>query len=140
MSSYRITVEGMEYSVTVKSRIGTHIIFAVEGEDYSVNVSAAPKEKFSQSSSPAQLPQTPASTPLAIRSASNEIRSPIPGIVSDVLVTVGQSIELGATVAIIEAMKMENPIRAPKGGTVSGVHVEKGSEVATSSLLITLKE
>ncbi len=140
MSSYQVTVAGREYAVTVKSRTGTQIIFDVAGEEYCANVAIKPRESFSRGSSSTLLSQPPAPLAVAVRSASNEIRSPIPGIVSEVLVSVGQSIEQGSTIAIIEAMKMENPIRAPRAGIVSAVHVEKGSEVATAALLVTLKE
>jgi pyruvate carboxylase subunit B len=57
------------------------------------------------------------------------IRSPMPGLVVDVLVSEGQIVEAGDGVAILEAMKMENEIRAPQGGVVRSVHVESGQIV-----------
>ena len=57
------------------------------------------------------------------------IRSPMPGLVVQVLVVEGQSVEAGDGVAILEAMKMENEIRAPRGGIVGGVQVEAGQVV-----------
>ena len=140
MTAYQVTVDGVEYSVTVRSRSATNIVFSIAGEEYSVNIAVNRKESFSRGAVNALTPQPPASPPVAVQAASNEIRSPIPGIVSDVLVAVGQSIEQGATVVVIEAMKMENPIKATRSGTISAIHVEKGSEVGNSALLITLKE
>lgn len=67
------------------------------------------------------------------------IKAPIPGLVVKVLVSVGQSVEQGATLAILEAMKMENELRAPRSGTVSDVRVEAGAQVSLGQVLLMLK-
>ena len=60
----------------------------------------------------------------------------MPGIISDVKVSEGEQVVQGQTLAVIEAMKMENPIRSPRDGTIRAVLVSKGSEVLGGATLI----
>ncbi len=68
-------------------------------------------------------------------SADGRVKAPIPGMITRVLVTAGQSVELGQPILILEAMKMENEIRAPRAGVVGAVHVEVGRIVKRKELL-----
>jgi biotin carboxyl carrier protein len=63
----------------------------------------------------------------------------MPGIVSEVKASEGALVQLGDTLLVIEAMKMENPIKATRSGTVKRVHVVKGQEVLSGAQLITLE-
>jgi len=67
------------------------------------------------------------------------IVAPIPGRVSRVLVEVGQKVERGAGIIVVEAMKMENELRAPRDGLVATVEVEEGQGVEGGALLATLE-
>ena len=60
----------------------------------------------------------------------------MPGVVLKVLVDEGDMVEAGDAVMIIEAMKMENEIKAPASGTVKKIHVENGESVNTGDPLI----
>lgn len=64
------------------------------------------------------------------------ISSPLPGAVLDVKVAMGQVVQAGQVVAVLEAMKMENEILSPCGGTVRAVHVRPGSAVSLGDPLI----
>jgi len=69
--------------------------------------------------------------------AEKEIRAPMPGLVLDVLVTPTQHVEAGAGLVVLEAMKMENELRAPAAATVHAVHVQPGDAVGKNDILIT---
>lgn len=69
----------------------------------------------------------------------NIIHAPLPGTIVDVLVSIGEIIEPGQTVLILEAMKMESEIHSPGGGTVKRIHVVKGASVHESDALIELE-
>lgn len=66
------------------------------------------------------------------------IKSVMPGVVVDLLVEAGQSIEKGQSLLILEAMKMQNEIRASQPGIVKAIHVSKGDAVGNGEKLITI--
>jgi pyruvate carboxylase subunit B len=67
--------------------------------------------------------------------AQEEILSPMPGLVVAVLVEEGQVVQTGEGMLILEAMKMENEIRAPRNGVVERVNVFPGQRVSKDDLL-----
>ncbi len=66
------------------------------------------------------------------------IRSPMPGLILDVLVEEGATIQKGQTVVILESMKMENELRAARDGVVTRVHVRQGDSVEKNQELVTI--
>ena len=64
------------------------------------------------------------------------IKAPMPGMVLEVAVEVGQTIAKGDKVLILEAMKMENVIKATGEGVVKAIHISKGTAVEKGQLLI----
>jgi acetyl/propionyl-CoA carboxylase alpha subunit len=62
--------------------------------------------------------------------------APMPGAVLAVPVTAGDHVEAGATLVLVEAMKMEHPVTAPAAGTVSAIHVGVGDAVDTGTVLV----
>jgi propionyl-CoA carboxylase alpha chain len=67
---------------------------------------------------------------------SNRVLCPMPGLVVSVMVTDGQKIKAGEPLAIVEAMKMENILRAERDGIVKVVHVRKGDSIAAHSIIL----
>jgi biotin carboxyl carrier protein len=67
------------------------------------------------------------------------ITAPIPGRVARILVTAGQQVALGDGVVVVEAMKMENELRAPRNGVVGCVEVVEGQGVEGGALLATIE-
>ena len=73
------------------------------------------------------------------RASGGVLKSVMPGIVREVRVAVGDAVERGQPLLILEAMKMENEIRADMDGTVTALHVAPGVAVAKGDQLITLE-
>lgn len=69
----------------------------------------------------------------------SSVHAPMPGMVLEVLVQPGQTIEPGADLLILEAMKMENVIQADGSGVVASVVIEKGAAVDKGQLLIEME-
>jgi len=67
------------------------------------------------------------------------ITSPMPGSILDVKVNIGDKVKYGQTLAVLEAMKMENDIPATQDGEVAEIKVKKGDIVETDAVLIVLK-
>ena len=70
-------------------------------------------------------------------SAENAVVAPMHGVVVEIKVRVGEAVESGALVAVIEAMKMMNEIRSSRAGTVAEVKVSPGQTVETGAILVT---
>jgi len=94
-------------------------------------------------STPAAAPSAPrpvaAQTipaPVVVSGSGTAVTAPMPGKIVSVKVSKGQQVQAGDVVLILEAMKMEQEIKAPSGGTVSDVLVQAGDTVKKEQALI----
>jgi biotin carboxyl carrier protein len=71
--------------------------------------------------------------------AQEIVKSPMPGIIKSIDVAVGDQINEGDTLLILEAMKMENPIVAPVGGKIGEVSIFQGQSVKGGDRLIVIE-
>jgi biotin carboxyl carrier protein len=71
-------------------------------------------------------------------SSENLVRAPMPGRIVKVLVTKGDAVTAGQPLVVMEAMKMENEIRAKAAATIAVVHVAAGATVEGGAKLVTL--
>ena len=123
MKNYTITVNGNVYDVTVE-----------EGASSAAAPQAAPKAAPKAASAPA--PKTPA--PASSGAGSIRIEAGAAGKVFKIVANVGNEVKAGDAVIIIEAMKMEIPVVAPKDGTVASIDCAVGDACAAGQLLATL--
>jgi len=72
-------------------------------------------------------------------SVANDIIAPMPGLILDVLVEEGQTVEKGQALMVLEAMKMENVLKAEKVGVISKINVKKGTAVDKKAVLIEME-
>lgn len=71
---------------------------------------------------------------------AGSISTAMPGVIVRVLVETGQTVSEGDPVIVVEAMKMENELRAPRDGVVSAIHVGPGDAVDAGALLVSIGE
>lgn len=119
-------------------------VINVNGKSYDVEVEeirdgvAVPTPVVSAPAAPVAAP-APSAAPKATGSAGSiKIEAPMPGNVLRINVKVGDKVEEGQAVAVLEAMKMENDIAAPSAGTVASVNVSVGDALNTGDVLVTL--
>ena len=74
--------------------------------------------------------------PKAVADTSKMVLSPMPGLVVSLDIAVGQEVRAGETVAVIEAMKMQNILRAERDGKVTAIHARAGDSVAADEVLV----
>ena len=67
------------------------------------------------------------------------VTAPLPGTINDIKVKVGDKVNAGDTVVILEAMKMQNNIEAEVSGTIASINVNKGDAVMEGDTLVTIK-
>ncbi len=130
----------MKYKVTLNNRV--YEVEVEEGsamlvDEYALAAPAAPAPAAPAPVAPAApAPVAPAaSAPLA---AGEAVKSPMPGNILKINVAQGQSVKEGDTLIVLEAMKMENDVVAPRDGTVAQIVVTKGAVVETGSPLVIL--
>ena len=128
MKNLIITVNGVSYDVQVEE---------VAGGSAPVRA-AAPVSPSAPAAAPAQAPASAPAPKPAGTQGSVKVAAPMPGTILSVKVSVGQQVKKGDTVAVLEAMKMENEIPAPQDGTVSSVEVSNGATVETGATIVTL--
>ena len=122
MKNYTITVNGNVYDVTV------------EEKGAGVAPAAAPK-----AAAPIQAAAPiPAAPPKAAGAGKIQVKAGAAGKVYQIPTTVGQSVQAGDAVIIIEAMKMEIPVVAPEAGTIASIDVAVGDAVEAGAVLATL--
>ena len=66
--------------------------------------------------------------------------SPMPGLLVKLAVALGDQVKAGEELAVVEAMKMENEIQAPKNGTIMAIHVAKGDSVSPNETLLEIQQ
>jgi acetyl-CoA/propionyl-CoA carboxylase biotin carboxyl carrier protein len=88
---------------------------------------------------PAARPRRSASASAAVSAGSGKIAVPMQGTIVKVLVAVGDTVEAGQALCVLEAMKMENNINADKAGTVAEVKVTPGQSVGTGDIVIVIE-
>ncbi|NLI37053.1 MAG: acetyl-CoA carboxylase biotin carboxyl carrier protein subunit [Bacteroidales bacterium] len=143
MKQYKYKINGNLYNVTIKDVEDKIAHVEVNGTPYEVeldnNVVAPAMPKMS--AAPVETPAVPV-TPVkqeaapAASAKGKGVKSPLPGVIKDVKVAVGDVVKVGQTVVILEAMKMENNINADKEGTVTAIKVNKGDSVLEGTDLI----
>jgi biotin carboxyl carrier protein len=137
MATYRIRVEGKEYEVTVTDSAGGGAHVVVEGRSFEVEP-AAMAHAAAGGTDTTVAPTRPAPVASPAGAGSGQILAPIPGVVTKILVMVGDVVEAGQVVLKLEAMKMENDINAPLAGTVKQVAISEGAEVRDGQLLVSI--
>jgi acetyl-CoA/propionyl-CoA carboxylase biotin carboxyl carrier protein len=112
----------------------------VNGRLFAVRVIDRLQPRAARSGAPLALPPRPASSRAKNGRApsGNHVVAPMPGVVVDIPVRAGDEVAEGQVVAVIEAMKMMNEIRAHRAGAVAAVHVQKGATVDAKAPLLTL--
>lgn len=126
-SLYSLIVDNSSYEVHVEEREGCYRVLLL-GQVYDVRL----EEEGAPVIARVQRPRLPAEDEELV------IKSPIPGLIFDVPVEPGQLVEDGDILVIVEAMKMENELRAPRDGVIQATHVGPGDSVDKGAPLVTL--
>ena len=150
MAKYQYTVKGVDYEVEIQDIEGNIANVTVNGIPFEVEMKQpikAGKQKVKLSgeqkeSAPTATPTataTPAATTTAAAASGKPVVAPLPGTINEIKVKVGDKVNAGDTVVILEAMKMQNNIEAETSGTITSINVNKGDAVMEGDTLVTIK-
>ena len=158
MKEYKYKINGNEYSVAIIDLEGDKAAVEVNGVSYQVDIltegytAPAPRPAAKPAAAPAPAPAAapaapapapqpiapaaPAAEPAAPAGKGTAVQSPLPGVILDIKVAVGDQVKAGQTVAILEAMKMENSINAECDGVITAIKVSKGDNILEGSDIV----
>ena len=137
MKKFKYKINGKEYEVAVDKKEESLAEVTVNGTSYKVELEKVDTEP---SLPKIQRPVTSAvSGSKPSGGGAGSVKSPLPGIIIDVLVKVGDEVKKGQPVVMLEAMKMENAINATQDGKVTDVKVSKGDSVLEGVLLVVIE-
>ena len=164
---YQYTVKGVDYEVEIQDIEGNIANVTVNGIPFEVEMKQPVKagkqkvklseerrvksEEFNSSSAPqsakasadlqsaASSGQTANAGDAGKTASGKPVVAPLPGTINEIKVKVGDKVNAGDTVVILEAMKMQNNIEAETSGTITGINVNKGDAVMEGDTLVTIK-
>ena len=159
MKEYKYKINGNEYNVAIIDLDGNKAAVEVNGVSYQVDIlgdsvagpvarpvakpapAPAPAAALAPAPAPAPAPQpiapaAPAAESAAPAGKGTAVQSPLPGVILDIKVAVGDTVKAGQTVAILEAMKMENNINAECDGVITAIKVAKGDNILEGSDIV----
>ena len=153
MPNYRVTVDGHEYLVEVPDPSERPVRAIIDGEVLEVAISSSVPnaQGGTVSSRPARpavvVPPAASAQPAASSHVSGAssgdggaIKAPLPGTIVGISVTVGEAFTHGQELCVLEAMKMNNPIRATRDGTVREIRISIGQQVQHGTVLMVVDE
>ena len=134
--NYKITIAGQTYDVEVGDTSSSPVEVSVDGTTYQVEIPDSIAPAASGGTPAISTPKPLAPGPKAVARPSvptsggdGVVRSPMPGKIISVSVSVGDVVTKGQPILVLESMKMENTIASPIDGTVSAVHVSANDAV-----------
>ena len=158
MAKYQYTVKGVDYEVEIQDIEGNIANVTVNGIPFEVEMKQPVKAgkqkvklseerraegseerrvKREESNSSSASAASTSSAPTA--AAGKPVVAPLPGTINEIKVKVGDKVNAGDTVVILEAMKMQNNIEAETSGTITSINVNKGDAVMEGDTLVTIK-
>ena len=135
MKEYRYKINGNLYKVTVGDIEDNNVRVEVNGTPYTVELEKQSKPKIKPV---VRTASTAVTRPASVGSKAG-IKSPLPGVILEIKVKEGDMVKRGQTLLILEAMKMENDIKADRDGKVTSIKVSKGESILEGTDLIIIE-
>lgn len=134
-----VTVNGIPFEVEMKQPVKSSKL-KVKLTDGQNNISASSVASAGSAagSSSAASSDSASSSKQATPAAGKPVVAPLPGTINEIKVKVGDKVNTGDTVVVLEAMKMQNNIDAETSGTITSINVNKGDAVMEGDTLVTI--
>jgi len=137
MKKFKFTIKGQDFDVDIKEIEGSNAHIEVNGTVYDVEIKV--DEKANKTPQLIRRPVINKPGEGQIKKSgggASAVKAPLPGTIIKIGVAVGDAINAGDTLLVMEAMKMENNVLAEKAGTVKTIKVNVGDAVLQEDVLI----
>lgn len=142
MKEYKYIIDGKEYKVAINDIVENIATVSVNGENFQVEMEkeAEPEKKKVVLNKPTAKAETEeTTTSVANVNTDNAVKAPLPGVIREIKVAVGDEVNAGDTVVVLEAMKMANNLDAEKSGKVTAILVKTGENVLEDTALVVIE-
>ena len=144
MKEYKYKINGNTYNVGIGDIEGNVAEVVVNGSHYKVELAEDQKPVKAVAPKAAPAPRTSTGDKVIVKPAASStgahaVKAPLPGVILSIPVKVGDVVKAADTVAVLEAMKMENAIHAGRDGKVKSIDVNAGDSVPEGGVIITLE-
>ena len=144
MKTYKYTINGTQYEVAIGDIADNIATVTVNGEEYKVEMEpeAEPEKKkvvVKTGAAKESAPEADAPAASGPVNTANALKAPLPGVITEIKVAVGDEVKAGDVVLVLEAMKMANNLEAEKGGTVTAILVKQGASVMEDTPLVVIE-
>ncbi|MDE6418619.1 MAG: biotin/lipoyl-binding protein [Duncaniella sp.] len=144
MKEYKYRINGTLYTVKVGDIEDNVAKVEVNGMPYKVELEKAQQPvTIVQKPRPSAAPRTDTGAKVIAKpqaaTSGYQVKAPLPGVVMNIPVKVGDTVKASDTVLVLEAMKMENAIHAGQDGRVAAINVAVGDSVLDGTVLVTLE-
>lgn len=126
--TYKVDINNRIFHLTIVQKNKENVLFLIDGKYIETSIKTFLEEK--------------AENYLKNKESSNsveQIYSPMPGLILKIYKNIGEIVKQGEPIILLEAMKMENEIHAPKSGIITNINVKIGLSVEKNQLLLTIK-
>lgn len=137
MKSYKMKINGEKYHAKIVSFDSEQAKIEVNGNLFLVEFEEDPQNPIPKLTRTTR--EAPTHPHLSSEFADGVVKAPIPGVIHSIKKKVGDRIEKGETILILEAMKMESEIDSPGGGVIEEVMVKEKSAVREGDVLVKVK-
>lgn len=132
LRKFRIKINEKEYMVEMEE-FGAPAVAAAPAQAAPVQAAPAPV------AAPVAAPTAPAPAPVVGSGEGDPITAPMPGKILDIKVNVGDVVTENQVLAVLEAMKLENEIVAPRAGTITAVIATKGAPIDVGQTIVIIQ-
>ena len=136
MKEYKYTINGTKYEVAIGDIVENIANVTVNGEEYKVEMEPEAEPEKKVVVKPVAQPAPAANANV---NTADAVKAPLPGVVIEIKVAVGDEVKQGDTVVILEAMKMANNLEANKSGKVTAICVKAGESVMEDTPLVVIE-
>ena len=143
MKEYKYIIDGKEYKVAINEVVDNVANVTVNGDSFQVEMEkeAEPEKKkvvLGKAEKKAEESES-TTTSAANVNTDNAVKAPLPGVIRDIPVVIGDTVAVGDTVVVLEAMKMANNLEAEKAGKVTAILVKVGENVLEDTALVVIE-